>query len=67
MNKKLLMETIISCIVGVVLWGIIDLIICAMRNTNFVDTFFSPGNLVELVIVMCISGFACYHAKKNKK
>ena len=67
MNKKLLMETIISCIVGVVLWGIIDLIICAMRNTNFVDTFFSPENLVELVIVMCISGFAYYSAKKNKK
>ena len=67
MNKKLLIETIISCFVGVVLWGIIDLIICAMRNTNFVDTFFSPENLVELVIVMCISVFVCYSTKKNKK
>ena len=67
MDNKLLVKTIISCVVGAILWCVIDLIICTVRNTNFVDTFFSPENLAELIIIMTLAGFSYYNAQKKKK
>lgn len=67
MDNKLLVKTIVSCVVGTVLWCIIDLIMCAVKNENFVDTFFSPTNIAEVVTIMTLAGISYYVAQSKKK
>lgn len=67
MKKDLLIKTIISCIVGAVLWCGIDFIICAIKQISFTDTFFTPKNLIELVVTSAIAGFVYYNSQKKKQ
>ena len=66
MDKKLLIKTFISCVLGAVLWCIIDFVICLVKKESFVDTFFTPYNIVELVIMITISGYVYYSTQKKK-
>lgn len=66
MDKKILTKTIISCVIGAILWCLVDLIICAVRKESFVDTFLTPYNLFEVVLASVAAGFAYYSAQKKK-
>ena len=66
MNKKLLVKTILSCILGAVLWCGIDFVICQIKDKSFADTFFTAQNIIELVVCSVAAGFAYYSAQKKK-
>ena len=66
MNKKLLCKAIISCIIGIIIWGIFHFIVCMIDNKPFVETFFTVGNIVPIVCIMIIGGIA-YYISENKK
>ena len=68
MKNKLIVKTIFSCILGLILWCVIDYIICLIKKQSFVDTFFTTKNIVELVICSAAAGLAYYSSqKKNNK
>ena len=66
MKNKLLVKTIFSCLLGAILWCIIDYIICLIKNESFADTFLTTKNLIELVICSVAAGFAYYSSQKKK-
>lgn len=66
MKNKLIVKTILSCLLGAIIWCVLDYIICLIKKESFVDTFFSPKNLIELVICMFATGIAYYSAQKKK-
>ena len=66
MDKKLLVKTILSCLLGAVLWCGIDFVICLIKDKSFVDTFFTAQNLIELVVCSVAAGIAYYSAQKKK-
>lgn len=66
MKNKLLVKTIISCVLGAVLWCAVDFIICLIKKESFVDTFFTFKNIIELVICSVASGIAYYSSQKKK-
>ena len=67
MNKELLTKTILSCILGGVIWCAVDFIISMINNISFVDTFCTTRNIIELVVVMGLSGIVYYNTNKNRK
>ncbi len=67
MDKKLLVKTIISCLLGAVLWCGIDFIICQIKDKSFVDTFFTAQNLIEISVCSIAAGIAYYSSQKKKK
>jgi len=66
MDKKLLTKTILSCLLGAVLWCGIDFVICQIKDRSFADTFFTAENLIELVVCSIAAGVAYYSAQKKK-
>lgn len=66
MDKKLLTKTIISCVCGVVLWAIIDFVVCTVKGDDFIDTFFDVVNIIEVVAIMGLAG-ATYYISRTKK
>ncbi|MBQ3475783.1 MAG: hypothetical protein IJH20_06420 [Bacilli bacterium] len=66
MKNKLIVKTILSCLLGAIIWCVLDYIICLVKKESFVDTFFSTKNLIELVICMIAAGIAYYSAQKKK-
>ena len=69
MNKKIITNVIINVLVGLVIWFFIDLIICAIKKESFVDTYFAPQNLIEMIVIFTCCGIGYYWSlsKKNKK
>ena len=66
MNNKLLVKTILSCLLGAILWCAADYIICLIKKQSFVDTFFATKNLIELVVCSVAAGVAYYSSQKKK-
>ena len=66
MNNKLLIKTILSCLLGAVLWCVLDYVICLIKNQSFVDTFFTAKNLIELLVCSFVAGFTYYGSQKKK-
>ena len=66
MKNKLLVKTILSCLLGAILWCAIDYIICLIKSESFTDTFFTSKNIIELVVCMVAAGFAYYTSQKKK-
>jgi hypothetical protein len=66
MKNKLLLKTILSCLLGAILWCGLDYIICLIKKQSFVDTFFTTRNLIELVICSVVAGLAYYSSQKKK-
>lgn len=66
MKNNLLVKTIISCVLGALIWCAIYYIICLVREQSFVDTFFDTKNLIELVVCMIAAGIAYYSSQKKK-
>lgn len=67
MKNKLLVKTIISCLLGAVLWCATDFIICLIKKESFADTFFTSKNIIELVVCSVVAGFAYYSSQKKKQ
>ena len=66
MKNNLLVKTILSCLLGVVVWAAIDFIMCMVNDESFVDTFFSITNIVEVIVIMICAGIGYYIGHKNK-
>ena len=66
MNKELLTKTILSCILGGVIWCAVDFIIGMINNVSFVDTFCTTRNIIELVVVMGEKAMGAYLAGVKK-
>ena len=66
MDKKLLVKTILSCLLGAVLWCGIDFVICQIKDNSFTETFFTAQNLIELAVCSLAAGIAYYSAQKKK-
>ncbi len=66
MKNKLLVKTILSCLLGAILWCFADYIICLIKKESFADTFFTTKNLIELLVCSVAAGFA-YYTSQNKK
>ena len=66
MKNNLLVKTILSCLLGVVVWAVIDFVICMVKDESFVNTFFSVTNIAEVIIIMTCAGIGYYIGHKNK-
>ena len=66
MKNNLLVKTILSCLLGAVLWAGITYISCLINDKSFVDKFFSPGHIIEVVVVMTVAGIVYYIEEKKK-
>ena len=66
MKNKLLVKTIISCILGALLWCVVDFVICQIKGQSFVDVFLTSKNLLELLVCSIAAGFAYYSSQKKK-
>ena len=68
MDKKTLTKTIISCLIGAVLWCAADFIYCSIEKKSFTETFFTVSNILEMIVAMGASGYVYYsvHKKNNK-
>lgn len=47
-------------------YGVIDFIICQIKDKSFTDTFFTAKNLIELAVCSVAAGVAYYTAQKKK-
>ena len=66
MKNKLIVKTILSCLLGAIIWCVLDYIIYLIKKESFVDISFSTKNLIELVICMIAAGIVYYSAQKKK-
>ena len=67
MDKKLLIKTIISCLIGAVVWAVILFIICQIKDRDFKDQYFSLYNIFETAVCMAGAGISYYTAQKKKQ
>ena len=66
MKQKLIIKTILSCLLGAILWCGIDYVICLIKKESFTDTFLTTKNLIELLVCSVAAGFAYYSGGKKK-
>ena len=66
MKKNLLTKTILSCLLGTALWTGVTYFTCLARKESFVDVYFTPGHIIEVVLVMTVAGIVYYNAEKKR-
>lgn len=69
MNKKLITKVLLNSFFGIVIWAIIDFVICLIKKQSFVDTFFTVQNIIEIIAIYtgCSLGYYWSQSKKNNK
>lgn len=65
MKNNLILKTIISCLLGILLWCGIYYVICLIKDESYVETFFTARNLIELAICSVCAGLAYYTSQKK--